>query len=143
MNVQYILPQAFFLSFVNFMENELSTKIDGAFDHFLETYKVTKFWMIKLYLHASDVINAIEHTYYANDGLHVNFWKCWLMPFCFMIKKDRFKQNFYFCLSFPLMTEKYHNRKTVRYGLETITIFGLIFPMNTNLQLLWIISNSK
>ena len=50
--------------------------------------------MIKLYLHASDVINAIEHTYYANDGLHVNFWKCWLMPFCFMIKKDRFKQRF-------------------------------------------------
>ena len=50
--------------------------------------------MIKLYLHASDVINTIGHTYNANDGLHVNFWKCWLMLFCFMIKKDCFKQKF-------------------------------------------------
>ena len=43
-------------------------------DHFLRTYEVKKFSMIKLYLEVSDVIHAKKHTKYANCGLHVNFW---------------------------------------------------------------------
>ena len=44
----------------------------ARFDHFWWTYKVTKFWMIKLSRH------KWRHTCkYANYGLHVNFWKFW------------------------------------------------------------------
>ena len=64
--------------------------------------------MIKLCLDVKDVIHANEHTKYANSGLHVNFWKFWLMPFCFMIKKDHFKQNYYFGLR-PTLKNKKHS----------------------------------
>ena len=46
--------------FINFMENELSTKLNSVFDHFSRTYKVTKFWMIKLCLDVSDVLTQIN-----------------------------------------------------------------------------------
>ena len=40
-----------------------------------------------------DVIHAHKHTQYANCGLHVSFLKFWLLPFCFMMKKDFTKQK--------------------------------------------------
>ena len=49
--------------------------------------------MIRRCLDVSDVVPANEHTQYANFGLHVNFWDFWSMPFCNMIKKDRFNQK--------------------------------------------------
>ena len=51
--------------------------------------------MIKLCLQVSDVINGNENTEYANCGLQVNFFylNFLLMSFCFMMKKDHFKQK--------------------------------------------------
>ena len=49
--------------------------------------------MIKLYIEVSDVIHANGHTKYANCTLHVNCWNFLLMSFCFMMKKDHFKQK--------------------------------------------------
>ena len=49
--------------------------------------------MIKLCLDVSDVTHTNKHTKHANCGLHVNFWNFLLMPFCFMMKKDHFKQR--------------------------------------------------
>ena len=34
-----------------------------------------------------------DHTKHANCGLHVNLWNFFLAPFCFMMKKDHFKQQ--------------------------------------------------
>ena len=33
-----------------------------VFDHLSQTYEVTKFWIIKLYLDISDIRQANEHT---------------------------------------------------------------------------------
>ena len=63
------------------------------FDHFSRTYEVAKFRIIKLYLDVSDVTHANEHTKHANCSLYVNLWNFWLMPSCFMMKKDHFKQK--------------------------------------------------
>ena len=49
--------------------------------------------MTKLYLGVSDIIHTKEHTKYANCGLAINFWIFLLMPFCFIMKKDYFKQK--------------------------------------------------
>ena len=68
-------------------------KFYGVFDHFSRAYEVAKFWMIKLYVNVSDVIHANDHTKYANCGLPVNFWTFLSTSFCFIIKKDNFKQN--------------------------------------------------
>ena len=48
--------------------------------------------MIKLYLDVGDAYTQ-RHTLYANCGLHVNLWKFWLIPFCFVMRKDHFKQK--------------------------------------------------
>ena len=71
-NAQNISLPDFFHIFVNFLENELSKKFYGIFDHFSGTYKVTKFWLIKLCLDVRDIINSKEHMWYSNCGLHVN-----------------------------------------------------------------------
>ena len=52
--------------------------------------------MIKLSLCVSDTVHANEHISHVSCGLHVNLWKLWLMLFCFMMKKDYFKQNLLF-----------------------------------------------
>ena len=58
---------------------------------FMVTYEVAKFYMIKLYLDAGDAIHANKHTKYANCGSPVKVWI--IMLFCFMMKKDHFKQK--------------------------------------------------
>ena len=44
--------------FLNFMEKELFRKFYGVFDHLSRTYEATRFWIIKLCLDVSDVIDA-------------------------------------------------------------------------------------
>ena len=44
--------------FVNFMEKEPFRKFYGAFDHLSWTYEFTKFWIIKMSLDVSDVIDT-------------------------------------------------------------------------------------
>ena len=52
--------------------------------------------MIKLCLSVSDVIRVNKLKLYVNCGLHVNFWKFWLMLFSLMMKKDHsFQAKFY------------------------------------------------
>ena len=89
--VQNISPLVFFALFVSFMEKKPPIKFYSVFNHFLRSYQVKKFWMIKLYLDLSDVIHANKHTRYANCGLHINVWNFLFMRFCFMVKKDHFK----------------------------------------------------
>ena len=56
--------------------------------------------MIKLCLSVSDVIRVNKLKLYVNCGLHVNFWKFWLMLFCLMMKKDHsFQAKFYTLVS--------------------------------------------
>ena len=64
------------------------------FDHLSWTYEVAKFWMIV----------SRRKWLTCNCGLHVNFWRLRLMPFCFMVRKDHFKQSksYYFNLRSPL-----------------------------------------
>ena len=40
-----------------------------------------------------NAIHDKEQTKHANCGLHGNFWSFLLMSFCFMMKKDHFKQK--------------------------------------------------
>ena len=60
-----------------------------------------KFWMVKLYLDVSDVIQANEHAKYAHCGLPVNFWIFFDYVILFYDKKDHFKQKCYFGLRSP------------------------------------------
>ena len=57
-----VFHPSFLHVFVNFVEKKPCTKFYGVFDHFLLTYEVAKFWMIKLCLNVSDAIHANEHT---------------------------------------------------------------------------------
>ena len=92
-NVQNISHLVSFAFFVSFIEKSPPIKFYGILDHFSQTYEVAKFYVIKLYLYVSNVINVNEHTKYANCGLHVNSCNFLLMPFCLMMKKDQFKQK--------------------------------------------------
>ena len=50
--------------------------------------------MIKPCLEVSHIINVNEDSQdkrNANEDSQINFWKFWLMPFCFMMEKDHFK----------------------------------------------------
>ena len=49
--------------------------------------------MIKLHLEVSDVTHANEYAKHANCGLHVNFWSFLIISFCFLMKKDHFKEK--------------------------------------------------
>ena len=49
--------------------------------------------MIKLYLDVNDAVHANEHTKHSNHGLHVNIRDFLLLIFCFMMKKNHFKQK--------------------------------------------------
>ena len=94
-----IIHPWFYLNiFVNFMEKEPSTN----FYHFSQTGEVTKFSMIQLCLNVCDVIQANKHTYFAAYGLYVNFWNFRLIAFCFMMRKDNFKQNLLLWPQIPL-----------------------------------------
>ena len=57
--------------------------------------------MIKQCFDFSDVISVNEHTFNANCGLHVNFWKILLSSFCFVTEKDHFKQKLLLWPQFP------------------------------------------
>ena len=57
--------------------------------------------MTGLCLDVTNVIHANEHTEYANCGVRVNFWN-FLMPFCFMMKKNLLSNSCYFGLRPPL-----------------------------------------
>ena len=67
-------------------------KFYDVFVHFLQTYEVAKFWMMKLYLDVSDIIHVKKHTKYANCGLPANFW-IFLFVILFYTEKDHFKQK--------------------------------------------------
>ena len=54
---------------------------------------ICKVLNVKLYLDVSDSKHANEQTKHANCGLHGNFWSFLLISFCFMMKKDHFKQK--------------------------------------------------
>ena len=74
--------------FVNFMEKEPFTQFYGSFDHFTWSYEVAMFWMI------NGSLRKWSHTRewtYILCYLHVNFPKLWLIPFCFMMRKDTCK----------------------------------------------------
>ena len=49
--------------------------------------------MIKLVFDISDVVHANGHTQNANCGLYVKFRKFWLIPFCFIMRKDHLKKK--------------------------------------------------
>ena len=87
---KYFIP-GFLCIFLLILWKKKLLQFYARFDHFWWTYKVTKFWMIKLSRH------KWRHTCkYANYGLHVNFGKFWLMPFYFMIKNIILsKSNFF------------------------------------------------
>ena len=89
--------------FVSFIEKKSLIKFYDVCYHFSWTYKVAKFWMIKLYLNISVVIQTNQHTKHANCDLNVNFWDFLLMSFCFLVKKDHFKQESFYvvCLQVP------------------------------------------
>ena len=87
---KHLTPGFLWIFFVKFMKKELFIQFYGRFDHFSWTCVVVKLEMIKLCLGGSEVIHASEDKLYANCGLHVNFWKFWLMPFCFIMTKDHF-----------------------------------------------------
>ena len=77
-----------------FMEKTPPTiKFYSIFHHLSRNREAAKFWIIKLYLNVNDVIHANEQTKYANCSLHKNFWNFLLMSFCFMIKRNYFKQK--------------------------------------------------
>ena len=86
----------FFAFFVRFAEKKAPIKFFDILLHFSGTYEVAKFWVVKLYLDVSDVIHANEHTKNANCDLPVNFWIFLLKSFCFMMKKNHFKQKLLF-----------------------------------------------
>ena len=68
---KYFIP-GFLCIFLLILWKKKLLQFYARFDHFWWTYKVTKFWMIKLSRH------KWRHTCkYANYGLHVNFWKFW------------------------------------------------------------------
>ena len=62
--------------------------------------------MVNLYLDSSDVIHADEHTKYFNCGLPVNFWIFLLKSFCFMMKKDHFKEKLLLWPEVPLKKKR-------------------------------------
>ena len=74
-------------------------KFYGVFNHF---YELVKSLTIKLYHWVSDVIRTNEQTKYVTCDLNVNFWNFLQMPFCFMTKKDHFKQKFLLWPQVPL-----------------------------------------
>ena len=76
----------------------------GVFDYLSRTYEVAKFLMNTLHFDITDVMHANEYAIYANCGLHVNLWDFLLVPFCFKMKKDHFKQKF---LLWPQVLFKY------------------------------------
>ena len=81
--------------FVSFMEKKRPIKFCGVSDHFLRTYEIEKFWMIKLYLGVSDVIYANEYIKHASCDLHENFWNFLSMPFSFIWKNIILSKNYY------------------------------------------------
>ena len=56
----------------------------------------------------NDVIRLNEHTSFANFGFHINFWNFLLISFCFVMKKDSFKQKLLLWPEFSIkkMSEK-------------------------------------
>ena len=100
---KYFIPAFLRIALVDFIKKEPNTKFQSFFDHFLRTYEVIKFWMVRLCLDASDVMYANEHALYANCGLYVKCWKFRLMPFCFMTKKDHFQQKLLLSSHVPFM----------------------------------------
>ena len=97
-NVQNISALAFFAHFCEFYGKRTFC---GRLDHLLERIKC---------LYASDVIHANEHTEYVNCDLRVNFLKFWLMSFCFVMRKDHFKQKLLLWSKIPF---KFHFCSTV------------------------------
>ena len=87
------------------MEKESCTKFCGVLIRFLEVENLAqvKFSMIKRYLDVSDVIHAKEYTKDANCGLHLNCWIFLFMAFCFIMKKDHFKQKLLIWPQVPFM----------------------------------------
>ena len=47
--------------------------------------------MVKLCFDVSDIIHVNEHAKYANSGVQVNFRNFLLVPFCFLMKKEKNK----------------------------------------------------
>ena len=99
---KYFTPAFLCISLVDFIKKEPNTKFQSVFDHFLQTYEVMKFWMVRLCLDPSDVMYANEHTLHANYGLYVKGWNFRLMPFCFMTKKGSFESNVVTFITGPL-----------------------------------------
>ena len=87
------------LVFVNFMEKEHFTHFYGRFDNFSWTYEVAKFWMIKLCLDVSDVIHKNKHTLYV--CLTYKLSEVWLMQYCFMMRKNHFKNKLFLWSQVP------------------------------------------
>ena len=96
-NVQNISSLVFFAFFVRIIEKK-PIKFYGVFVQFWWTYEVAKFWIIKLYLDVHDIIHMNKHTKYASCDVPVRFWIFLLMSFCFMMKKDHFKQKLFLWL---------------------------------------------
>ena len=76
----------FRIKFLRFLLDWWRIKFIGVFVHFLETYQVPKFWIVKSYLNISDNIqNALSKKYASKN---MDFL---LMSFCFMMKNDHFE----------------------------------------------------
>ena len=89
------------------MEKEPIKNFYGAFNHFFLSHRV---------LHI-----------YVNCGLHVNFWKFYLMPLCVMIKKIILSKS---CITLSLTNRRLHLlcvTVLVKYGIFTEMIVTVMF----------------
>ena len=76
----------FRIKFLRFLLDWWRIKFIGVFVHFLETYQVPKFWIVKSYLNISDNIQNMLSKKYASQNMDFL-----LMSFCFMMKNDHFE----------------------------------------------------
>ena len=119
--------------FVRFTEKKAPIKFYGILLHFSGTYEVAKFWVVKLYLDVSDAIHENDHTKNANCGLPVNVWIFLLKSFCFMMKKDHFKQKLLFWSQVPFKMLLFHSCEPGFFATGTLATNGLkIFPLTKN-----------
>ena len=80
----------YFAFFVTFMEKTHPIiKFFGVFNQFSRTCEVAKFCITPRVTQYT----RMSKKKYVNYALHVSFWNCLYMSFCFMMKKDHSKQK--------------------------------------------------
>ena len=115
--------------FVNLIKYKPFTQIYGCFGYLLWTYKVVKFWLVKLWLSVSDVIHANEHTECDNCGLESFGW----CHFVLWWEKIILSKTYYFSLRSPLSYYAYILEFfTAIIISEVFYQFQLLFDLNSS-----------